>query len=180
MVHAAQIHSNAYDVIVLGAGPAGGFAALRAAELGARTALVTTAEFGGMAANDGPVPVRTLAFAARLMRHAGELSRYGISTGTPELRYDRLLARVREVAQEVSTHSALRERIDALGVTVYEQSGPVRFTGPHAIETDAGLRLHAAKFILCTGGVSRKPAIPGIELTHTHSQAWKLTEVPPS
>ena len=180
MVHAAQIHPNAYDVIVLGAGPAGGFAALRAAELGARTALVTTAEFGGMAANDGPVPVRTLAFAARLMRHAGELSRYGISTGTPELRYDRLLARVREVAHEVSTHSALRERIDALGVTVYEHSGPVRFTGPHAIETDAGLRLHAAKFILCTGGVSRKPAIPGIELTNTHSQAWKLTEVPPS
>ena len=42
----------------------------RAADLGARTVLVTRAEFGGMAANDGPVPVRTLAHAARLIREA--------------------------------------------------------------------------------------------------------------
>ena len=180
MVHEATISTDAYDVIVLGAGPAGALAALRAAELGARTALVTTAEFGGMAANDGPVPVRTLAFAARLMRDARELSRYGISTNTPELQYDRLLARVREVAQEVSTHSALRARIDALGVSVYERTGAARFTGPRSIETTGGLCLKAEKFILCTGGVSRQPAIPGIELTHTHSHAWKLTQVPQS
>jgi thioredoxin reductase len=45
------------DVLVLGAGPAGVLSALRAADLGARTALVSRGEFGGMA-NDGPVPVR--------------------------------------------------------------------------------------------------------------------------
>jgi pyruvate/2-oxoglutarate dehydrogenase complex dihydrolipoamide dehydrogenase (E3) component len=180
MVHEATITTDTYDVIVLGAGPAGALAALRAAELGARTALVTIAEFGGMAANDGPVPVRTLAFAARLMRDARELSRYGISTNAPELQYDQLLARVREVAHEVSTHSALRARIDALGVSVYERTGAARFTGPHSIETAGGLCLQAEKFILCTGGVSRQPAIPGIELTHTHSHAWKLTQVPSS
>ena len=56
------------DVIVIGAGPAGVVAALRAADLGAKTALITRDEFGGMAANDGPVPVRTLAHAARLIR----------------------------------------------------------------------------------------------------------------
>ena len=38
----------------------------------------------------------------------------------------------------------------------------------------------AAKFILCTGGVGRKLAIPGIEHTHTHSEVFKLTSVPPS
>ena len=48
------------DVLVIGAGPAGVLAALRAADLGAQTALVTSGAFGGMAANDGPVPVRTL------------------------------------------------------------------------------------------------------------------------
>ena len=42
------------DVVVIGAGPAGMVAALRAAELGARTVLVTRGEVGGMAANDGP------------------------------------------------------------------------------------------------------------------------------
>ena len=45
------------DVLIIGAGPAGVLAALRAADLGARTELVTRTEFGGMAANDGPVPV---------------------------------------------------------------------------------------------------------------------------
>jgi len=43
--------------VVVGAGPAGVVAALRAARLGARTALTTRDQFGGMAANDGPVPV---------------------------------------------------------------------------------------------------------------------------
>ena len=51
------------DVLVIGAGPAGVLAALRAADLGAQIALVTSSAFGGMAANDGPVPVRTLAHA---------------------------------------------------------------------------------------------------------------------
>ena len=48
------------DVLVIGAGPAGMIAALCAADLGARVALVARTEFGGMATNDGPVPVRTL------------------------------------------------------------------------------------------------------------------------
>jgi pyruvate/2-oxoglutarate dehydrogenase complex dihydrolipoamide dehydrogenase (E3) component len=61
------------DVIVIGAGPAGAHAAVRAADLGARTVLVTSAEFGGMAANDGPVPVRALSQAARLILDAQQL-----------------------------------------------------------------------------------------------------------
>ena len=61
------------DVLVIGAGPAGALAALRAADLGARTVLLTSSTFGGMAANDGPVPVRTLAHAARLISEARQL-----------------------------------------------------------------------------------------------------------
>ena len=87
------------DIIVIGAGPAGVLAALRAADLGARTTLVTRAEFGGMAANDGPVPVRTLAHAARLIREARQLGQYGIRVSEPVLDYPRLLARVREVVE---------------------------------------------------------------------------------
>ena len=63
------------DVLVVGGGPAGLVAALRAGDLGARTALVTRDELGGMAAHDGPVPVRTLAHAARLLRDAKQLGR---------------------------------------------------------------------------------------------------------
>lgn len=104
------------DVIVIGAGPASVIAALRAADLGASTALVTRDEFGGMAANDGPVPVRTLAHAARLIREARQLGQYGIAVREPALDYSRLLTRVREVVNDVRAHSTLREQIDSLGV----------------------------------------------------------------
>jgi pyruvate/2-oxoglutarate dehydrogenase complex dihydrolipoamide dehydrogenase (E3) component len=168
------------DVIVIGAGPAGVLAALRAADLGAKTALVTRDKFGGMAANDGPVPVRTLAHAARLIREARQLGLYGIVVGEPVLDYPRLLARVRAVVDDVRAHSAFRGQIDLLGVTVYEQAGAARFADPHTIETESGLRLQAEKIIICTGGVSRRLSLPGFELTSTHSDAWALTSVPPS
>src|SRR5215469_949078 len=115
------------DVVVIGAGPAGLFAALRAAELGAGTTIVTRREVGGMAANDGPIPVRTLAQAARLLRGARQLERYGISVSKPILDYPRLLARVREVVHEVRDHAIRRENLERVGVTIYENSGVARF-----------------------------------------------------
>ncbi len=169
-----------FDVIVIGAGPAGVVAALRTADLGAKTALIARDEFGGMAANDGPVPVRTLAHAARLIREARQLGLYGITVGEPVLDYPRLLARVREVVNDVRAHSAFRGQIDSLGVTVCERAGAARFADPHSIETESGLRFEAKKVIICTGGVSRRLSVPGFELTATHSDAWALTSVPPS
>jgi pyruvate/2-oxoglutarate dehydrogenase complex dihydrolipoamide dehydrogenase (E3) component len=168
------------DIIVIGAGPAGVLAALRAADLGARTVLVTRAEFGGMAANDGPVPVRTLAHAARLIREARQLGQYGIGVSEPVLDYPRLLARVREVVKDARAHSSLRRQIDSAGVTVHEHAGVARFTDRHTIETEGGLRLQAEKIIICTGGVSRGLPVAGCELTSTHSDAWRLSYVPPS
>ena len=119
------------DVIVVGAGPAGVVAAGRAAELGARTALVTRGAFGGMAANDGPIPVRALAQAARLLREARQLGRYGIAVSEPILEYPRLLARVREVVDDVRTHSLGRETLDRAGVAIHEKTGTARFVDPH-------------------------------------------------
>src|SRR4029077_1896272 len=150
------------------------------ADLGAKTALIARDEFGGMAANDGPVPVRTLAHAARLIREARQLGLYGITVGEPVLDYHRLLGRVREVVHDVLAHSAFRGQIDSLGVTVCERAGAARFADPHSIETESGLRFEAKKVIICTGGVSRRLSVPGFELTATHSDAWALTSVPPS
>jgi pyruvate/2-oxoglutarate dehydrogenase complex dihydrolipoamide dehydrogenase (E3) component len=168
------------DVCVIGAGPAGVMAALRAAELGPKTTLVTSDAFGGMAANDGPVPVRTLAHAARLLRDAHQLGRYGITVSEPVLDYPRLLARVRDVVEDVRVHSSFRGLIDSLGVVVHERTGGARFLDPNTVETKNGLRVKAEKFIICTGGISRPLVVPGGDLTNTHSDAWSLTSVPPS
>ena len=172
--------ATSLDVVVIGAGPAGVVAALRAARLGARTALVTRDEFGGMAANDGPVPVRTLAHAARLMREARQLPRYGITAGEPALDYRRLLDRVREVTGDVRTHSLLRDDLQQSGVTLHEHAGAARFTEPHVIECEHAPRLHAAKSIICTGGMPRRLDLPGFDLACTHSDAWTLSSAPPS
>ena len=172
--------NNMLDLIVIGAGPAGVVAALRAGDLGAKTALVTRDQFGGMAANDGPVPVRTLAHAARLIRDARQLRRYGIEICEPVLNYGSLLERVREVTAEVRAHSAFRKNLFDAEVAVYEQAGTVHFVDPHRIATTTGLQLEGKRIIVCTGGASRKLDVPGFELTATHSDAWKLNSVPPS
>jgi dihydrolipoamide dehydrogenase len=128
---------DAVDLLVVGAGPAGVMAALRAAYLGTRTTLLTSGDFGGMAANDGPVPIRTLAHVARLLREARQLGRYGVAVGEPVLNYPRLLERVREVVGEVAAASSLRPQIDAAGVVVRERLGAVRFVEPGTVATEA-------------------------------------------
>lgn len=169
-----------FDVVVVGAGPAGVVAALRAARLGAKTALITRDQFGGMAANDGPVPVRTLAQAARLIREARQLPRYGIAGSEPSLDYPRLLARVSEVTAAAREQTLLRGDLEQAGVRIHEQAGPARFADAHTVESDNAPLLRADRVILCTGGTTRPLPVPGFELTATHSDAWNLSWVPPS
>jgi pyruvate/2-oxoglutarate dehydrogenase complex dihydrolipoamide dehydrogenase (E3) component len=155
-------------------------AALRAADLGATTALVTSEAFGGMAANDGPVPVRTLAHTARLLRDAHQLGRYGVAAGEPALDYPRLLDRVGEVIAEVASASALRPQVEAAGAVIHEHVGAARFEDAQTLSTATGRRFRGEQIILCTGGVSRRLPIPGFELAATHSDAWSLRAVPNS
>jgi pyruvate/2-oxoglutarate dehydrogenase complex dihydrolipoamide dehydrogenase (E3) component len=166
--------------VVIGAGPAGAVAALRAARLGSRTALITRDRFGGMAANDGPVPVRTLAHAARLVREARQLDRYGVHTEGLTVDYPRLLARVHEVVDDVGRHSILRDELEQAGVAVHEHAGDAGFLDRHTVAAPSGLRLQSRRFVICAGGTARRLPVPGAELTATHSDAWGLTEVPAS
>lgn len=169
-----------FDVIVLGGGPAGIAAAERAAELGAKTALVTQDFVGGMAAHDGPIPVRTLAHAARLVREAQQLERYGIAAAPPVVNYDRLLARIRDVIYEFHQQVDLIGDLEERGVTIVAQAGAARFVDAHTVITAVGHHLTAHSIIICTGGHSRTLPIPGFEHALTHSDAWGLKAIPDS
>jgi pyruvate/2-oxoglutarate dehydrogenase complex dihydrolipoamide dehydrogenase (E3) component len=142
--------------------------------------MVARDEFGGMAANDGPVPVRTLAHAARLLREARQLERYGIEVREPALDYSKLLGRVREVVADVLKHAAYREQLETAGVVLQQRTGAARFVDANTLETERGLRLRADKIVLCTVGKSRGLNVPGAALTATHSDAWSLRSVPRS
>ncbi len=169
-----------FDVVVIGGGPAGLKATHRAASLGANTALLTKDSLGGMAALDGPVPVRTLAHAARLVREARQLEQYGVDCIYPKVNYKKLLSRVGEVVSEIQDLIKVRSGFDTLGVSIYEKTGIARFVDAHTIETESGLRVEGEKFIICTGGQSRTLAIPGFEYTATHSDVWSLADIPES
>jgi len=72
-----------FDIIVIGGGPAGVVAAVRARELGASVALIERDHMGGTCTNDGCVPTRVLAKAARLWRDAAQFDQYGLVGAPP-------------------------------------------------------------------------------------------------
>lgn len=169
-----------FDVVAIGAGPAGTAAALRAADLGAKTALITRGAFGGMSANEGPIPVRVLAHAARLARESRQLGRYGITGERPSLDYTRLLQRAREVIGEARHYSTLLEQITNAGVEIYEHAGTAEFADAHTIRSASAPALRGERIIICAGGASRALGVPGAELTVTPADAFSLTAVPKS
>ncbi len=169
-----------YDVIVIGGGPAGIAAADRAADLGAKTALVTKTAVGGMAANDGPVPVRTLAHAARLVREAEQLAQYGIDSVKPVVDYQKLLNRTQSVIFTLHQQLSLYDDLSASGVALYDYAGEARFVDAHTIETASGQHLSGKRIIICSGGQARSLPIPGFEYAVSHSDAWELNHIPQS
>jgi pyruvate/2-oxoglutarate dehydrogenase complex dihydrolipoamide dehydrogenase (E3) component len=169
-----------YDVIIVGGGPAGVTAALRARELGARVALVERDRLGGICTNDGCVPTRVLAHAARLIRDSEQFSSYGLSAQPPALNFERLMARVQEVVEQVHEKKQLANLLRDSEVNLYAGIGPARFVDQHTIRVGAELELQAEKFVLAVGGHARRINFPGAEYTLTHSDIWSLKTLPRS
>jgi len=171
-------HEQAFDLIVIGGGPAGVTAALRARELGASVALVERDRLGGTCTNDGCVPTRVLARAARLARDARQIAEYGLVGDAP--RVD-IAAVMRSVQAKIEELHAKKDQLGALqrsGATVIAGLGPAVFVNESSVELPAGSRLRADKFIICAGGRARRLPFPGAELAYTHGDVWGLRELP--
>ena len=119
--------NGSHEIVVIGGGPAGVTSALRARELGAAVALVERGNMGGTCTNDGCVPTRVLAHAARLVRDAGQFSDYGLEGEAPRVDFARLLNRTQRIVYEVQEKKQLRGRLEAAGVSVFDHAGDARF-----------------------------------------------------
>ena len=136
------------DIIVIGGGPAGVIAALRASELGANVALVERNRLGGTCTNDGCVPTRFLAHAARLTREASQFEDYGLVAENPQLDFNRLMNRTQKKIYEINEKKQLISHLEDFGVQVYSDVGEASFADTHTLETASGMKLEAERFIL--------------------------------
>ena len=94
--------AETYDLIVLGSGPGGYVAAIRAAQLGLKTAIVEREMLGGICLNWGCIPTKALLRSAEIFHHIKHAEAYGLSAGKPGFDLAKVVARSRDVAEQLN------------------------------------------------------------------------------
>lgn len=145
------------DLIVIGGGPGGYVAALRAAQLGMRVTLVERAELGGICLNWGCIPTKALLHTADLVRQIGAAATFGIITPPPELDLARIVARSREVAARLQ--GGVRHLLKKAKVEVIEATACL--AGPGRVTLSGQGERRAPHILLATGARAR--TLPGFE-----------------
>jgi pyruvate/2-oxoglutarate dehydrogenase complex dihydrolipoamide dehydrogenase (E3) component len=165
-------------LIVLGGGPAGVTAALRARELGTEVTLIESKRIGGTIINAGPAPVRTLARAARLLRDTKSWHTFGLVGEPPHVNLAAVLANAERVVNYAHEKKRLAEHLRASGIVVIEGAGAATFQDPHTINCADGRTWQADRYIVAVGGHGRVPPIPGSEMGLTYQDVQNLKALP--
>lgn len=171
-----------YDLIVLGSGPGGYVAAIRAAQLGLKTAVVERESLGGICLNWGCIPTKALLKSANVFEYMQHASEYGISVGAPKAEIKEMVKRSRDVADGMSkgvTFLMKKNKIDVINGT-----GTLKTGGKLSVTDDKGktTEYSAQNIIIATGARSRElPNLPiDKEKIIGYRQAMVLEKIPKS
>lgn len=169
---------SAYDCIVIGSGPGGYVAAIRAAQLGKRTAVIEKDKVGGRCLNYACIPAKALLRSADLLSEVRDAGDYGLNVSGVEVDYPAVQARREKVVSTLTSGVAglfNKNSIDLIEGEAALADGGVRIAGG---END-GRQLAASTVILATGSVKRP--IPSVQFGGRvigTEEAWALRELP--
>jgi dihydrolipoamide dehydrogenase len=146
-----------YDIIVIGSGPGGYVAAIRAAQLGRRVAVVEKAEIGGVCLNWGCIPTKALLKSAQVWGYVSHAADYGIEAGgAPQPDMPKIVARSRGVAETMS--KGVKFLLDKNKIDILHGVGRVVARGRVDV---GGVEYEARDIVLATGARPREmPFIP--------------------
>ena len=175
---------NTFDIVVIGAGPGGYVAAIRAAQLGARVAIVEKQYIGGTCLNVGCIPSKALLHIAQIYAQFNELPKLGINVpNPPTIDMSVAVAYKDKVVKQLT--GGVAQLLKANGVAIYEGAADVQT--PNAVRVtlnkDGSTHdLRAQKLILANGSVPIRPPFPGIDGRNVifSDDAMNMPKVPQS
>jgi pyruvate/2-oxoglutarate dehydrogenase complex dihydrolipoamide dehydrogenase (E3) component len=172
--------TDAYDLIIIGAGQAGVPLASAFARAGRKTALIEATHVGGTCVNEGCTPTKTMVASARVAHMARRGADYGVKTGPVEVDLEVVRRRKREIVQSWSLGSERYLRSDGVDLLMGEGT----FSGPKTVRVrlnEGGEReLRAEQIVINAGARPARPDLPGIEHVATldSTSIMELGEVP--
>ncbi len=169
-----------FDLAVLGGGPAGYVAALRAAQLGARAVLIERERVGGTCLNIGCIPTKALTTSTELLLKARRAHEFGvaISTAAPDLP---ALMRYKQGTVDALV-GGVEHLLRRAGVTLLRGTGHLSAPTTLEVRLESGdaISVSASRVVLAPGSMTARPPIPGLDLPGviTSTEALDISDVP--
>src|SRR2546430_1105171 len=174
------LHSERmFDLVILGSGSAAFAAALKAADHGAKTAMIERSTLGGTCVNVGCVPSKNLLRAGELRYYDSHREFPGISPGSTKLEFNKIIEQKSQIVRGLRKEKYSDVLKSLPSAKLFR--GDARFVSKTRVKVD-GINVDGKKFVVATGSSPRLPRIPGIENVSylTNAEALSLRNKPAS